>query len=260
MTRGSHPAFLYSPQLAETVFENGYADGPKTKNIDTIWNPLTKGIGDIHQGMFGQTVSYMWAFPWQVAVYEKGLRACKEKWSSDQIDRYLYEIKSQNQSKDRIAFRADIRLQPSLDDNGAITREADPSDLANVRVFLRVENREYLPLQQPGHVEVAFMQGTTDVTIPGETTTTERIVVDRKEKKRTKKTTETKAEDTHETVEYTWYRATFDFWFDLRNEDRTYRINPSDKEIDIVIFYGENERHAKFNLDDFTYTKRKFEK
>jgi hypothetical protein len=252
--RGPHPAFMYTPGLAELVFQNGLSDASRLKDPDSLWQPLTQGIGDVHRGYFSQTVSWLWAFPWQATVYQNGVRARKESWTSDQIDRYVDGVKATDQSHDQIAFRAEIRLQPSFDNNGAVDRYPDPSDLSSVRVFMKVGTTLYSPIQQPGTVPYTTQSGTTDVTTPETTVTTEeRTVKDRHEKAHTETVTTTT--DMHEDVGYAWYDSVFDFWFDLKNKDGSYRVTPADKQIEIIVMYGGNTRSAKYKLDDFDFTK-----
>lgn len=223
-----------------------------------MWGPLTQGIGTVLRGPFSETVSWLWAFPWQVNVYQSGIKAQKENWTDTQVGWYLDGLKKTDLSHDQLAFRANLRLQPSFDDNGAIDRFADASELSNVTVFLKVGDHLYSPLQQPGAVPSTSLTGSTDVTIPETTsTTTTKIVKDRHEKTHKKTETTITTTERHETVEYIWFQSVFDFWFDLKNPDGTYRITPADKEIEVVVMYGGNERRAKYKLDDFSFARKK---
>ena len=255
--RGPHPAFTFSSELAQSVFQNGLDDGANHKDPDSIWGPLTRGIGDIHNGYTSETVSWLWAYPWQATVYQYGLKARKEAWTDDQIKSFQDSLTTTDQHASMISFRADLCVKPSFDDKGEIDRYADAGDLANVKMYLKVGNQSYEPLQQPGAPYVETKSDTRNVNHPETQTTTSETTIEKNGKKVTKEETSTTSIDHYCSEEYTWYESVFDVWFDLQNPDGSFRVTPADKDIDVVIVYGGNERHAKFNLDNFLYTKSK---
>jgi hypothetical protein len=49
---------------------------------------------------------------------------------------------------------------------------------------------------------------------------------------------------------YSWYQGEFRVEFRLRDEDGVPLITPKDKEFELLVIYGDNERKAKFKLSD----------
>jgi hypothetical protein len=49
---------------------------------------------------------------------------------------------------------------------------------------------------------------------------------------------------------YSEYIGTFFAKFDLFEPDGSCRITPDDKEIEVIVIYGPNERHAVYKISD----------
>lgn len=256
-----HPAFMVTSNVIKEVFEKGQADAKKYRGVNEMLMKFGRGIGSVRLNAMGskQTVSYLWAFPPQFKAYGNGVMSKKQFWSDQQIqDKFTEWLKDGDHPAEKLHCEGIIRLYPSFGAGyGKIDRRADPADLSDVRVVLQVGDKIYQPEAQPGKLEAASGTAANVVTTPESSSSTTDVSVHGTGGYANATATTTNVYYTHTTENYDWYEGNFKVDFPLKNEDGTYRITDADKSIEIIVVYGSNERHVKYDLKDFLFTNTK---
>jgi len=258
-----HYAFVKLPAHFSEAWRKGEEDAKKKRKPEEIINRFRRGIGDIRTGIFStETVSFAWYFPPETSVYYYSYEAKRLYKSEDEI-RLLRDAFLNNDLYivDTIYFAGVITLMPSFGLYGAVVRQADPDDLKNVRVVLKVGDRIYQPRKQPENILQYQGQESYSILIPQvQSTNTYRSgtfsFMDYSGYGSfgfgSYGQTETATSFYVERVEggYKWYQGYFQVAFDLFDKSGNPIITADDKEITLIVIYGNNERQAKYKLDD----------
>lgn len=274
-----HPAFIKLKTHYADAWSRGEEDARKKRNPIDVYNRFRRGIGNIRKGLLSETVSFAWYLPPEVAVYYYSHEAKRLYKSEEEVNTLRDNLLSINAHLiDTIYFLGVISVLPSFDLDGKIVRHADPSDLRDVRVVLKVGNRIYHPQQQPGNIMQRQGQENYTVFIPN----FQSITVDRSATFSSSSgsslfgsysgrnvwgnysayessfgygrfsETETITSYYLERVEnsYKWYQGYFSVAFSLFDKNGEPIITADDKEITLIVIYGRNERHATYKLED----------
>lgn len=250
-----HPALRVDGPTALSIFEKGFADAKKARTSQGQWDRVRRGIGSIRINTIGQkeTVSWLWAKIPQIVIYEDGFKA-KKQYRSDEDIAKSKELHGSGTwtTLDIIRFDGSIGLYPSFGRTyGRIDRQADPSDLKDVRVVMQVGDKIYQPRKHPGTLEPQAGSSTNDVSIPQTSTTTAQASAYGSGGYAYGTARATSYYVIHKAEFYNWYEGVFSVDFDLFNEDGSARIKATDKEIKLIVVYGPNERGAVYKLDEF---------
>ncbi len=228
-------ALAPSRQELERVWQVGYERAGKESDLKSALRLAQQGIGTFDTGFHRRTVSWLTFEHPRLTAFRAGFTARKARRSEadPQIpDGQLTDLA--NGRLRRLTFHADIGVYPTVLGQ-RVVRGAHPEDLKDTRVVLRVGDRTYEPVSQPGDVAVQAKRGHFHST-PFPPYTGRRP---------------------HENITlptqvgYTWYQAQFDFAFDLYDPDGTPRITDRDTEFTITITSRRGNRHATYRLSEW---------
>jgi hypothetical protein len=243
------------------AWELGLADAEKRRPIDDRANRFRRGIGKIRTApLEEETVSWLYCVLPEWDAYVAG-HTTRSKYLSAEESARLKDLAMprQDYQMNKLAFFGWVSIWPSFGGAyGKIDRYADPRDLSDVRVVMKVGENIYQPDAHPGDIQKSSGSSLSSLAIPTYDTTTSRTTASgtavgpggAATVSGSSKTTTTTAYIVHRNEEYNWYQGAFAVDFALFNADGTPRILPHHKDIEIIVLYGPNERKAKFSLAD----------
>lgn len=275
-----HPAFVKLPIHFSEAWKKGEQDAAQKRDMLSFINKYRRGIGDISVGFSSETVSFAWYTPPEWLAYYNGYEA-RRLYKSEEELKPLKQLSLPNTPLvfDTLHFFGVITLLPSFGwMYGEVTRIADPNDLSDVRVVLKVGDRIIQPVKQPGNLLQHQGQENYNIYVPRvqfNTSTTTGYYIGSNSysfsgsyydssswgrlwgsgsefNSGTFSSTTTNTSYYVERVEqgYTWYQGFFFAEFKIVDEKGRPLITEKDKEMTLIVIYGKNERHAKFNLSD----------
>ena len=264
---GIHPAFVKLPVHFTEAWKQGEKDVPKDGDAFSFLNKYRRGIGDISVGFTSETVSFAWYLLPEWLAYYHGYEARRLYKSDEEIkDAKQISIPETPQIIDTISFVGVITLMPSFDLYGNVTRTANPKDLSDVRVVLKVGDRIIQPIKQPDNLlqhqgrevysiyvpRVQVNTSTTSGYYSGLSSWSSFWGAGSSSNFATFSGTTTETSYYIERVEkgYTWYSGVFRVEFKIIDANGKPLITENDKEMTLIVIYGKNERHAKFKLQD----------
>ena len=251
-----HPAVNPSAKDLEKLWQKGFDDAKSKKEPWGFVNRLRKGIGSIRTGpLSSDVVSFLWMITPEVIAYTEGFKARKGYWSDQEVRASREMIAEIPNAKPVLTFFGQLSIQPSFGGLGArVDRVARPKDLEGVRIVVKVGDKIIQPRSQPGDLQPASGIGVNSYDRTKlETTTTE------------SRGTISGAGDTYsvsgrstsnnyytvrESESYRYYVGHFLAEFDLVSDQGQPLVPTSEKELEVIVVYGANERKAKFRLSD----------
>jgi len=248
-----HPAFRIDDSIALRIFEKAFKDAEKAKDTKPVWRKIERGIGSIRLNALGrsQTVSWLYAVVPRLVIYEDGFKSRKQYRDPQEIEKSRELHKWLWKEIDFVRFAGTLGIYPSFGGAyGRISRHADPADLRDVRVVLKVGERIYQPRTQPGTLSAESGQSVNVVSVPQVSTTTVTGSASGSSGTVYGNATAYNYYTTHFTQGYNWYKGSFAVDFDLFEPDGSARITTADKEITVIVIYGPNERKATYMLED----------
>jgi hypothetical protein len=225
------------------LFDGGRKDAETAKNADFLNTDFRKGIGSVRTNVLRQeTVSFAYFNVLALGAFSAGFTARKQYLGDDEIAGMRGRFMDWAPVADTILIAGVLNICPSFGSYGRLVRRANPDDLKGVRVVLKVGDRIYQPYDQPGdlqYVENAeqnlagrpMWSSTTATSSGGQSVTVQSFYT------------------TTYVQGYEWYHGTFCVGFKMFDADGSARITSKDHEIEAIVIYGGNERHAKFSLD-----------
>jgi hypothetical protein len=217
-------------------------------------NRFRRGIGNIRVDRWGtqETVSWLWYIPPEAVAYFYGFQSKKQFWSDQEIQLKRSEvIPKETTTFGHLVVFGIITLMPSFGGAyGTIDRHANPADLADVRIVLKVGERIIQPLEQPGNLLQSEGTELNTVAIPRYEYSTATASVYGSGGYANATVTSTRSYYTYYAEGYKWYQGFFVAIFPLFDANGLPHITPSDKEIQFIVIYGANQRKATYKLGD----------
>ena len=254
-----HPAFKIDGATAVAIFDKGYKAAEHDRDYNHVIERFRRGIGGVTINELGtkETVSFLWVFTMDPSVYNSGFTARKSYLPRDQVEKLKESVRQAATSVNHVEVAGHIMLLPSQGGfYGEISRYANPQDLENVRVVMKVGDQVYEPDHQPGYALSQSGSGTNEFTTPEQQQTQTNVNITTPNGTATATATSTTTYNITHAENYDWYAGDFKVHFDLFNKDNTPRIRASDKEITFIVIYGRNERKAKYRLEDLMFLRR----
>lgn len=248
MTGHLHPAFTIKTADALKAWETGWEAAPRKRDTNYILNRYKRGIGKIRTSILAQkTVSWLYYFPPEAIAFHYGFTSRKEYWPEEEVATFKKDlIPTEDYEMDSVTFAGVLSIYPSFGGfGGRKSRNADPTDLENVRAVLKVGDRIIQPREQPGNIMSSSGTGGSVFAVPRYSYTTATATGAGGTIYGTARTYYT----TYHTESYDWYEGIFWVTFDLFDDDGP-RITTEDKEMEVIVIYGANERKAKYKLAD----------
>ncbi len=256
-----HAAFIKKPGQLARAWKVGEEDAKKKANPETRLNRFRRGIGSIRTSVVAsETVSWVWFLPPEFYPYYEAYKGTKQyKGESEMAPIREKALPTKPVVIEGIHFYGFITLMPSFGAGyGRIDRHANPNDLADVRVVLKVGERILQPAAQPGNMlqrkESALNQfaipqyqySTTNSYASGSAYGSGGYVYG----SASGRSTTVSSYVEHYEEGYKWYQGEFLVEFRLRDSDGKPLITPKDKEFELIVIYGNTERKAKFKLSE----------
>ena|GEM_PF-2506157 len=252
-----NPALQVTQASLEREWQAGFKDAEKRRNYP-LMNSLQREIGKVHTSLFREeAISFITMMGPEQSEYLAGYAARKEYWSDDQV----------RTTKGKIAFLATggrrhlyfsgfLRIVPSFNANGFVRKGATPDELKDVHVVLKVGDRIIQPELQPG--DLAYQEQDTSRAIDQVATTQSQTSGNATVTNNSGQTLGTVSGTATTTNYYTvqtiqnfpTYLGRFVVSFDLFDHDGQPRISPETHEIEVIVVYGNNERHAKYDMEE----------
>lgn len=250
-----HPAFVKEKSVLEAAWLRGVQDAPRKRTADDALNKFRKGIGKIRTApLVEETVSWLYYFPPEVAAYYYGFTATKQYWSEEERAEVRKAVVPETGIYlQNLVFYGRIVLMPSFGGAyGSIDRHADPGDLAGVRIVLKVGDKIVQPIEQPGDLLQAEGTASNVVSVPRYDYETARVSAYGTGGYATANVSTVRHYTTYHEQRYNWYVGEFTAVFPLFDAEGNPHITAADKEIEVIVIYGPNERRAKYSLKDLT--------
>jgi hypothetical protein len=258
-----NPAFVKTPTQLTKVWDLGIKESKKQSNLESRLKKTRKTIGTYRTSVLGASEgsSFVYYVPPELIVYFESYNAAREYAPADKVAELKRElIPERNQTIGTIYFYTSITLMPMFAGGyGRVSRHADPNDLKDVKVVLKVGDRILQPegghpgnlLQSSGSATNSFVipryqYSTTTSSASGSAYGSGGYAYGTAYGKSTTVTTY------HEYREegWSWYHGDFFVGFKIVGEDGKPLINEKDKEMTLLVIYGESEREAKYKLAD----------
>jgi len=263
-TEQLNQAFIKTPAQFQDAWNIGESDARKSKRPDLLsrMNSLRRDIGSIRTSGLGKhkTVSWVWCLAPEFYSYSEAYQAVAQYKSPQEMapTRAIALPTSPIHFQD-LGFYGFITLMPSFaGGHGRINRYANPNDLSDVRVVLKVGDRILQPIKQPGNMLQTKETALNSFAIPRYTYSTTTSSASGSaygsggyaygSATGTSSTVSSYVE--HNEQAYNWYQGQFSVDFKLLDSAGKPLITASDTEIELIVIYGNNERHAKFMLKD----------
>ncbi len=240
-----HPAFVKTQAVLESAWQRGEKDALTKRTPLDVVNRFRRGIGKIRtEPLVEETVSWLWYFPPEVIAYYHGFNSVRKYWTQEEKGKMKkILVPSSGIQLEYLLFYGVLSILPSFGGAyGTIDRFADPNDLKDVRVVLKVGNRIIQPLEQPGDLIYVEGKSINSVGIPSFDYITGNF--DSNTVSITRYYTRIREEN------YNWYLGEFSVVFPLFDKERNPLITAKDTEMEVIVVYGPNERKAKFVLKD----------
>lgn len=259
---GIAPGLDVSEEILLAAWDKGYADAQRTRNLDGAMNFAKRGIGKIRTSpLREETVSWLYFFHPKLLAYAEGFRARKQYWDDKEKQASRDWLTEMGRAKPRvIMFYGYLAVMPSFGGpGGTIDRRANPRDLEDVRVVLKVGDRIIQPLQQPGNVMQSAGTSTSEYARPnliyGSSRTTSSGTASGPERHVFASGNAHTTFELH-TIErgsqsYDWYLGEFFVAFKIYDEDGKPLIGENEKEIHVTVVQYHGERTAKYKLDEW---------
>jgi hypothetical protein len=250
-----HPSLVVKQEEVLRLWDLGFKEAAKKRDADFIFGRLRRGIGSIQTSPLGgrETVSFLWLWHITDLAYLEGFEAKKKYLPEDQIaDRKkVITHPDVTTNPDGLVVTGLITLMPSFGGaRGRINRHADPSDFDDVRVVMKVGERVYQPVKQPGTLPQQARAGSNEISIPRSTTTVGTATATGPGGWATATGTATTYYRENRRQGYSWYQGHFQAIFPLYDQDGKPTVRKDDKELTIIVIYGPNERKATYKLDE----------
>jgi hypothetical protein len=250
-----HPAFVVKPEEALRLWDLGFKEAAKKRDANFIFGRLRRGIGSIQTTPLGgrETVSFLRTWHITDLAYLEGFNAKKKYYTEELVAerQKLLTHPDMTVNPDAVVIDGLLTLMPSFGGAyGRISRYADPHDFDDVRVVMKVGERVYQPLQQPGCLPQDANMGSNEVSIPRSTTTTGTATAIGSGGWTTATGTATTYYRENREEGYSWFQGHFRAMFPLYDKSGKPTVRKDDKEMTIIVIYGANERKATYKLDD----------
>jgi hypothetical protein len=235
-----HPTLTLDEAALMKAWKGGYERAKTDKTLYRAHKFAQRGIGSINN----KTVSWvLWVHP-RLRAFERGFNARKENATEEEqanSQRGLSRLAEEGTRT--LRFHCELGIYPRL--GNGIMRVADIRDLNGVSAELRVGDRVYRPLRQPGDLEPQVL---TDVH-----KWTERVKVRTRRSKKDDDSRERESDyiELPRQVEYRYYTGTFDLVFDLWEEDETPRLTDKDTEFIVMVTGKFGSQKATYRLKDW---------
>lgn len=239
-----HPALRVDGYTAALLFNRGKRDAEKLKDHTFLNADFQRGIGSVRRTSFAhETVSYINLRWVAVAAYIQGFNCRKTYLPDDETARDRERFAAIAGMSDTVVFTGILRICPSFGSHGRVVRRANPDDLRDVRVVLKVGDRIYQPEEQPGTLAAGTETGENVVEVPARSSTTVYNSAGQA-------VASARSYYSTEVIEgYRWYTGHFAVEFRVFDKDGSARITSQDKDLEAIVMYGPNERHATFSLE-----------
>jgi hypothetical protein len=235
-----HPALTPDEAALNRAWKAGFERTKTDKTLYRAHKFAQRGIGTINNKM----VSWVLFQHPLLLAFEEGFVAAKLEANAEKqalSQQSLSKIAAEGAKT--LRFHGELGIYPRL--SSGITRVADIRDLNGVTAELRVGDRVYAPVLQPGDVEPQVLSDVHKWT--------ERVAVRRRTVKNDDGSTKTETDyiDVPHQVEYRYFLGKFDLMFDLRNADGTPRITEADTEFTVVVTGKFGSQKATYRLKDW---------
>lgn len=254
-----HPALRIDSDTAEAIFEKGLANAQSSRDNSQVMQRFRKGIGGVTKNAFGtkDTVSFLWAYTYDAYAFNWGFQSRKKYFAKDKITNIRENIRYGAPKADHFLVAGHLTLLPSRRGfYGQLSRMANPKDLEDVRVVMKVGDEIYEPDHQPGYALTQSGSGTNEFSTPQHQQTQSNATVNTPNGTASVNVTSTTTYTITHAQNFQWYAGDFTMQFSYFNKDNTPRIHPSDKEVTFIVIYGANERKAVYRLEDFTFLRK----
>ncbi len=258
-----HPAFVKSPTQLMKTWDLGVKESKKQSNLESRLKKTRKTIGTYRTSLLGgsEGSSFVYYIPPEASVYFESFNAAREYAPADKVDALKRElIPAELRSVGSVYFYTSITLMPMFAGAyGTVSRHADPSDLKDVKVVLKVGDRIFQPEGgHPGNLLEKSGSGTNAFAVPRYQYSTTRSSASGSAygsggyaygSASGTSTTVTTYREYHEEG-WNWYFGDFMVSFKIVDENGKPLITDKDKEMTLLVIYGEAERKATYKLSD----------
>jgi hypothetical protein len=233
---GLHPALQVDSVKAVAVFDKGYKDADKYKDL---WKAETAFYRD-------SAKSYMIVDCLQYSAYKAGFNAKKQYLVDAELKAKRDEFAS-CPPMDTLSVRGILSGPP---DSGTVSTQdgKDTYAMPGVRAVLKVGEKVFQPRAQPGELLAEYKSYDYTSVESGSRTVTTSIPNGDGSYHDQQTVVPTTNSVRHADA---WLEAPYTVAFDLFNEDGTPRITPSDKEITLILILGTTQKQFKFKTGDF---------
>lgn len=258
-----HPAFIKSPTQLMKVWDKGVKDSKKQSNFDNTTKKTRKTIGTYRTSVLGDSEgsSFVYYLPPELTAYSEAFRTARAYAPTEEVDKLKREIiPAETRSLGSVHFYTTITLMPQFAGGyGSISRHADPNDLKDVKVVLKIGDRILQPEGgHPGNLLESSGNERSSYSLPRYQYSTTNTSASASAYGSggyaygTANGTSTTVTTYHEYREegYTWYHGDFLVRFKIVDEDGKPLITDKDKEMTLLVIYGESERKATYKLSD----------
>lgn len=257
-----HPALTGSPSEILKSWEKGWADSSKLKNADGSNKIAKQSIKRHRTSVIGvETSCWLYFLHPKFLAYNLGFVAKRKYWTEEEITKMKEWLTGSDVANPKLLiFFADINLLPDFNRGyGRIGKHADPRDLIDIRVVLKVGNRIYQPLQHPGDLQASVGEQVNLTSVPSfnygwsnsRATVSGTTPAGKVFGTANVSTSYSEMTQKNSSESYKTYHGSFAVAFSLFDEDGTPRIRKEDKEFTVAVVYTSGENPAKFKLDDW---------
>lgn len=255
-----HPAFVKTPEQFQEAWDLGIKECKKQSNLDRRLKDTRQTIGTYRTHLLrSEPSSFVYYIPPEIVAYYESFQAARSYTPEEKVTKLKEElIPGTKQTFGSVTFYTSITLMPMFN-NGRVTRDANPRDLRDVRVVLKVGDRIIQPEgKQPGNLLESQGSGTSAYYMP-------RFAYSRTNTSATAQASGSggyaygTAKGTSTTVtayqeyrenDYNWYHGDFMIQFKIVDAEGKPLITDKDKEMTLLVIYGESERKATYKLAD----------
>jgi hypothetical protein len=256
-----HPAFLKTPEQFAAAWKIGEEDAKRRANPDSRLNKFRRGIGSIRTSVVdSETVSWVYFIAPEFHPYIQAFQGVKQyKSEAEMAPIKVRALPTETVVFESMHFYGYITLMPSFGAGyGRIDRYADPNDLSDVRVVIKIGDRVLQPVKHPGNMLQRKRSSLNLFSIPRYQYSTTSSYASGSaygsggyvygSASGTSTTVSSYVE--HSEEGYSWYQGEFFVEFNLLDSDGIPLIASRDKEFELIVIYGNNERKAKYKLSE----------
>ena len=259
-----NPAFIKTPEQFTKVWAKGEKDSKKKSNLNNTLNRMRRTIGTYRRSVLGDSegTSFVYYIPPEILPYVDAFNSAHEYAPAEKVDELKAKaIPTSAQRFDTVYFYTTITLMPQFAGGyGRISRYANPDDLKDVKVVLRVgKNKILQPIGgHPGNLLQSSGSATSAYELPQYTYSKTNSSASGSAYGSggyaygTATGTSTTVTTYHEYHEegYDWYHGEFFVGFKIIDKDGKPLITDKDKDMTLLVIYGNSERQAKYKLSD----------